>query len=568
VLAACWLGGCTTDNGETDPVAGEPAAADPGSRPNLLLIVADDMAYTDLGAFGGEIATPNLDALAARGVKLTNFHAAPTCAPTRSMLLTGADNHTAGLGSMFGPNMLRGIEGRAGYEGFLNPQIATLPEILADAGYHTYMAGKWHLGSAPEQWPSARGFERSFALLPGSGDHFTPRPGDYEVDGAAVEVMPPDFYSTRSFTDTLIANIAEDLDDGRPFFAYAAYTSPHWPLQAPDAFIDRYAGRYDDGFDAVREERLRRARSLGVIPAAGAPLPEWLGASWDDLSAEQRAGYARKMEIYAAMVENLDYHVGRLLAFLDDVGELDNTVILFMSDNGAESDEMELNPTFAGLIRRQGNDNSLANLGRRGSWASYGAGWAQAGMAPFRNFKGFTTEGGTRVPAFLAWGTGTAAARIDTQYLRAADVAPTFIELAAATALDGRVGDRRVTAIEGRSFARLLRDDTAPVYAPADAIAAELHGHRSIQRGSYKLVWEQEPGNTWWGYPIPPQWRQWRLYRVDVDPGETRDLSDQEPETAAELARLWENYADDHGVARDVGVIGFERWHPAAEGSE
>jgi arylsulfatase len=533
------------------------------SRPNFLLIVADDMGYTDLGAFGGEINTPNLDALAARGMKLTNFHSAPTCAPTRSMLLSGTDNHTAGLGSMFGPNMLSGIEGRTGYEGYLHERVAALPEILADAGYHTYMAGKWHLGSQQDQWPSARGFERSFALLGGSGDHFAVNPREYEEDGAPLEAVPENFYSTRTYTDKLISYIDDSQSDGRPFFVYAAYTSPHWPLQAPEDFIDRYAGQYAEGFDAIRARRIDRARELGVIPDLDAPLPEWVGPSWDQLNPAARADYARKMEIYAAMVENLDYHVGRLISHLENTSLLDNTVILFMSDNGAESDEMELNPTFAERVKRLGgSNNSLENLGRPGSWASYGAGWAQVGMASYRRFKGFTTEGGTRVPAFVLRGSTEAAAGIDHQYLRVADVAPTILELAGLTPPNDTFRGRQVAPMEGRSFAGILSGRDTRIYGPDEPISLELHGHRSIQRGPFKLVWEQAPGNTWWGSRIPPTWHRWQLFHLDQDPGETRDISLEQPELAAELAELWNEFARDHNVATDVSVINFERWHP------
>ncbi|NIW25248.1 MAG: sulfatase-like hydrolase/transferase, partial [Gammaproteobacteria bacterium] len=393
VLLLVYLCGCV---GEPEVVSGPVTETQEQPRPNLLLIVADDMGYTDIGAFGGEIDTPNLDSLAARGVKLTNFHAAPTCAPTRAILLSGTDNHTAGLGSMFGPLMLDGIENATGYERYLHERVAPLPAILADAGYHTYMAGKWHLGMEQHQWPSARGFERSFSLLPGSDDHFNPLLEHFQENGVALDALPADYYSTRVFTDKLIGYIDENTGDGQPFFAYAAFTSPHWPLQAPENFVDRYSGRYDEGYDAIRARRLERARALGVIPDIDAPLPEWLGPSWGEFSPEEQAGYARKMEIYAAMVENLDDNVGRLIDYLEQIGQLDNTVILFFSDNGAESDEMELNPTFAARMRSRGAVNTLETIGHAGSWASYGAGWAQVSMGPYRRFKGFSTEGGTR----------------------------------------------------------------------------------------------------------------------------------------------------------------------------
>ena len=535
------------------------------TQPNFLLIVADDMGYTDIGAFGGEINTPNLDGLAERGIKLTNFHVASTCAPTRSMLLSGTDNHTAGLGAMFGGNMLTGVEGQVGYEHYLHERVATLPELLTDAGYHTYMAGKWHLGSEEDQLPRARGFENAFSLLSGGGTHFVASANQYAENGRRLEADLTDFYSTRTYTDKLIEDIDGNHGDGQPFFVYAAYTSPHWPLHAPEDFIDRYAGRYDDGYDVLRRQRLERARALGVVPTIDVTASfQRIGAAWDELDEEARRVSARKMEIYAAMVENLDFHVGRLLAYLEAIGELEHTVIVFMSDNGAESDDLELNPTFARRIVTQNFDNSFENLGRPNSYVSYGPGWAQAGTAPFNRFKGFINEGGTRVPAFILHGSGTNPTGVDDQYLRVMDVAPTLLGLASAKQPAGTYRGREVVAMEGRSFAGLLRGDHEPVYAPDEPIGSELHGHRALRRGQFKLVWEQPPGNTWWGYPLPESWYRWQLYDLDTDPGEANDLSSDYPELAAELAALWEDYAISHDVVRDVRVKNFERWHPAS----
>ena len=275
-------------------------------------------------------------------------------------MLSGTDHHTAGVGSMFGANMLTGIEGQVGYERYLHERVAPLPERLADAGYHTYMAGKWHLGLDPGRWPGDRGFERAFALLEGSGNHFVVSERQYVENNDWVEDAPENFFSTRTYTDKLIGYIDEHHGDGRPFLVYAAYTAPHWPLQAPPAFIDRYAGAYDEGYDALRTARVARARELGVIPGAeAADSFQRIGAAWDELDEEAKRHYARRMEIYAAMVENLDHHVGRLIGHLEAIGELDNTIILFLSDNGAESDEMELNPTFAARIS-QGGQRQLA----------------------------------------------------------------------------------------------------------------------------------------------------------------------------------------------------------------
>lgn len=530
-------------------------------RPNILLIVADDLGYTDIGAYGGEIRTPNIDELANRSVKFTNFHALPTCAPTRAVLLSGTDNHTAGLGSMLPPRILPATDGQPGYETYLHERVATLPELLRGAGYHTYMAGKWHLGKEKGQWPIDRGFEESFAMVLGAGDHFRIGDKQHVENEDWAEPRSEGFFSTEAYTDILIDNIAKYHEDGRPFFAYAAYTAPHWPLQVPDDYLDLYVGDYDAGYDVLRSQRLARAAELDVIPhISPAAKFERVGAAWDELDTDAQRHYARRMEIYAAMVENLDFHIGRLVEYLESIGELDHTIILFMSDNGAESDEVELNPTFTKIISRKGLDNSLERLGRSGSYASYGPGWAQASTAPFRYFKGLVTEGGTRVPAFILHGAGLTQFRIDNQYLSVIDVAPTILELASVEPPGKTYGGRSVAPIEGHSFARVLSGSVEPVYDADDAFVMELHGGRSVRLGRYKLVWEQPPGNTWWGYPTPDTWYRWQLFDLEKDPSEANDISETHPELVQELIAIWDEYAEKYGVVRDNRISNFEHW--------
>ena len=465
---------------------------------------------------------------------------------------------------MFGPNFLPAIEGQVGYERYLHERVAALPELLTDAGYHTYMAGKWHLGSREGQWPTDRGFERSFALLGGAGTHFAIAENQYVENGERVEARSENFYTTAAYTDKLISNIAEQHGDGRPFFVYAAYTSPHWPLQVPDDYLDRYAGVYDEGYDVLRARRVARAGELGVVPESDSDEGfERVGAAWDDLDADTKSHYAKRMEIYAAMVENLDDHVGQLIAYLESIGELQNTVILFMSDNGAESDERDLFGNIASRVARGDYDNSLENLGRSSSYVSYGAGWAQAGTAPFNRFKGFVNDGGTRVPAFILHADGTNPVELDNQYLSVMDIAPTILELAGAETAGPVYRGRNVEPMEGRSFAHVLEESSQPVYEADHAFSIELHGGRSVQRGQYKLVWEQPAGNTWWGYPIPDTWYRWRLFDLAVDPGEAHDISAAHPDLIAELIDVWDEYAETHGVVRDARIENFERWTTA-----
>ena len=314
----------------------ESASAKP-KRPNVLLIVADDLGYSDIGSFGGEIATPTLDKLAEEGLQLTNFHVLPSCSPTRSVLLSGIDNHRAGIGTM-GELKTPEMEGHPGYAGYLNFEVAALPEVLKASGYHTYMAGKWHLGSEEETTPHARGFEETLALLPGGGSHWSdrrplspPQTMIYSRNGKPVESLPDDFYSTRDYTDILLQWIKQDHKDGKPFFAYLSYTAPHDPLHAPKEYIDKYKGKYDEGWDVLREVRLQRLKNLGIIGKAVEPFPRLASVkAWDDMSDEERQNAARDMEVYAAMVDYMDEQIKRVIDYLKEIGEYDNTMVIFL----------------------------------------------------------------------------------------------------------------------------------------------------------------------------------------------------------------------------------------------
>lgn len=528
-----------------------------GTQPNIILIVADDMGLTDLGAFGSEINTPNLDKLAFEGVRLTNFHASPQCAPTRSILMSGTDNHTAGMGSMFGDRNIKGSYGnRVGYEGYLHPRVASLPERLRDAGYHTYMAGKWHLGGDEEKKPTARGFEKAFALIAGSASHMemrsNGRPAVYRENGKVLEALPDDFYSTNTHTSKMIEYINANQKDDKPFFGFLALTSPHWPLQVPAESKDRYAGQYDQGYDALRAQRIKRAEALGVIPKVDPTLFDNVGDNWNELTPEQQRYSSRTMELYAAMVDNMDNNVGRLTSYLEEIGELDNTLIFFMSDNGAESD-FEYNPTFGNALVNQGYyDNSYENLGNKNSWAYYGPGWAQAAMAPFRLFKGYLNEGGTRVSAFAYHPKLAASASMDNQYLSIMDVMPTFLEIANAQFDPTQYNGREVVPMEGRSFSGVLQGEDEIIYGPEDIIAKELHGQRSLLRGDYKIVWEQRIAQVYWADEEPAHWKTWRLYNLENDPSEQSDLSASMPELKQELVTLWDQWADKNNVRLDI----------------
>jgi arylsulfatase A-like enzyme len=552
LFSVVLLGACGAPPGDQAP----PTAAD--DRPNILLAVADDLAYTDIGAFGGEIATPNLDALAAAGVRLTQFYSAPTCSPTRSMLMSGSDNHLAGLGNMF-EHLRANQQGHPGYEGHLNTRVVALPELLRNAGYHTYMAGKWHLGLDEETSPAARGFERSFALLQGGAGHLDdlalvgPAPAIYREDGELVQ-LPPEFYSSRFYSERIIEYLESRPDDGRPFFAYLAFTAPHWPLQAPDESIAKYAGRYDTGYDALQASRFARLQDLGLLAEGVQMVPRLPGEpAWEDLSVRERQIESRKMEIYAAMVDDLDHHLGTVLETLERRGELDDTFIFFASDNGPEGARFEIGSDALNEWIAQCCDNSFENMGKADSYLWYGPNWARAGAAPFRMYKAFTTEGGIRVPAIVHYPKTVPAGTTYRGMATVMDVLPTILELAEIEHPQTYQG-RDVLPLRGASMLPALTGARARVHDEDYVMGWEMWGRRAIRRGDWKIVWE--PAGIPWE-PRDPHVRvdSWRLYDLADDPSEQVDLAHEQPERLQALIAEWRAYAQETGVVLpDYGV--------------
>lgn len=521
--------------------AAGPDAVDP--RPNILLILADDLGYTDLGAYGGEIGTPNLDALAGEGVKFTDFYAASTCSPTRAMLLSGMDNHPVGLGTMSG-DQTANQRGQPGYEGFLNQHAPTLSERLREAGYHTLMTGKWHLGGAEDTNPAARGFERSYALVNGGSGHFDDLPlfagaaATYMEDGEQVQ-LPGDFYSTRFYAERMIDYIDESRGDGRPFFAYLAFTAPHWPLQAPAESIAGFEGRYDDGYEALHAKRVAAQRRLGLIPADALAAPPIPGRrAWLELSEEERRVEARKMEIYAAMVADLDEYVGRVVDHLKQTGEYDNTFIFFLSDNGAEGHDLEATwPHLSEHIQAR-CDNSYENMGRSNSYLYYGPDWARACGGVFSLYKAYASEGGIRVPAFACMPERFAGERTSRAFASVLDLMPTILELADMSPAFDTNRDLDELPMQGRSMLPLLRGESEHIHAADEVMAWELFGRRAVRRGDWKLSFNTEP--------LGPG--RWQLFHLSTDPGETFDLAGRYPERRQQLLEYWQAYVEQMGV--------------------
>jgi arylsulfatase A-like enzyme len=529
------------------------------ARPNVLLIVADDLGFSDLGAFGGEIATPNLDALALAGSRFTDFHSAPACSPTRAMLMTGTDPHIAGIGTML--EMAQpGFAGAPGYEGHLNDRVVTVTELLAEGGYHCILSGKWHLGETASSIPAARGFHRSFALLPAGASHYAGEGVDrfsivttaYQEDGVAVPALPDDFYSSDYFAERLVGYLA-DRPRGQPFFAYLPFSAPHWPLQAPEDSIARYRGRYEAGPEALRAERLKRMQDMGLCPPDIAIHPFVGGTPWAEMTPEARAWSARAMEVYAGMVDRMDWNIGRVLDQLRATGDLDDTLVLFLSDNGAEGSMVEAMPIVGKVIADQIDrhfDNSLGNLGRPTSCCWYGPRWAQAATAPSRLHKAFTTEGGIRVP-LLAAGPGVGNG-ISHAFSTAMDIPATILE-AAGIAAPGSWQGRPVEPMRGRSMSANLADPAAPIHPPGAETGWELFGRRAIRRDQWKAVWLRAPEGV----------AAWQLYDLATDPGETDDRSGDEPALLAELIAAWDRYVAQTGVI-ETPISYFELEETAA----
>ncbi|KAJ5494935.1 arylsulfatase [Penicillium diatomitis] len=537
-------------------------------RPNFLVIVADDLGFSDSGPYGSEIKTPNLDRLAASGIRLTDFHTAPSCSPTRSMLFSGTDNHIAGLGQMaehmasFEEEVFKD---RPGYEGYLNFRVAALSEILQDADYHTMMAGKWHLGMNAKTSPSARGFDRVATLLPGAGNHFNFEPqldqgikppaflaseGFWMEDDRFLDrktELPDNFYSSNYFTDKLLTFMHERPQD-KPFFAYLAFTAPHWPLQAPKAVSDKYKGWYDDGPEALRQRRLQSLKDLGLIPkdAKPAPMNTPLAKDWASLSPEERMISSRKMEVYAAMVEVMDENIGRVIDELESTGELDNTFIVFMSDNGAEGTLLEATPMASGTplmeMIAKFYDNSLENIGQHDSYVWYGPHWALAATAPSRAFKGFTTEGGIRCPCIVRYPVLDRCKDKDLishEFTTVMDILPTFLDLAHVPHPGNTFRGRDVVPVRGRSWVPYLTGATSEVYDKSiDVTGWELFGLRGIRRGNFKAVL----------IPPPRGSGKWELYDLSSDPGETVDLSSKEPAIMTQMLADWDRYFAETGM--------------------
>jgi arylsulfatase len=521
---------------------GSPAAA---RRPNVVLVLVDDMGFSDLGCYGGEVLTPNLDRLGREGVRFSHFYNTARCSPSRASLLTGLHPHQAGIGILTNDDLPHG------YPGNLNRACATMAEVLRDAGYATCLSGKWHLATEMkvpnDAWPTRRGFDRFFGTLTGCGSFFQPGTLTRGEASAAAEAAAPDFFYTDAITDEAVRFIEDHAaPDAAPFFLYAAYTAPHWPLHAKPEDIAKYDGFFDRGWDALRVERLKRLVAEGILPADTALSDrDPTQPAWDE--AADKAWQAIRMQVYAAQIDEVDQGIGRLLRTLEECGKREDTLIIFLSDNGASPEVLplvkiekfrlrhDILPATgkSGAPMRVGNTPDIVP-GPDDTYASYGRAWANLSNTPFRFYKRWVHEGGIAAPLIINWPNGglDAGAVVD-QPFQLVDVLPTVLE-----ATGGRYPPPSITwpveALEGRSMLAALRGeacDPAPLFW-------EHTGNAAIRVGRWKLVREY-PG-------------EWELYDLDADRTELRDLAAAQPEIVRDLAAQWQAWAD------RVGVIPFE----------
>jgi len=534
------------------------ATAGAGKRPNIVIILGDDLGFSDMGCFGGEIKTPNFDSLAKAGVRCTQFYTSASCSPTRSMLLSGTDTHLNGLGNMnefTAPNQW-GVDG---YEGYLNNRVATLPQLLKDSGYHTYMVGKWHMGKQPDQIPAARGFERDFALLDGAGSYwdmqnFTalqPR-STFTEDGRYLKKLPKDYYATKTYTDKMIGFIEANRGSGKPFFAYVAHQAPHDPYHLPRNWRNRHVGEYDKGWDAVRKERLQRQIEMGIVPK-GTELAErmWFLPDSTTLAPAARAVSGRKMELYAGLVENMDYHVGRLIDYLKKIGEYDNTIFIVFGDNGAEGTDL-----FQMIVGSAGSLNFLnASVnwsqthfnawGDPHSYAGYGPMWAQVSMTPFSHYKGLMGEGGIRNGLIVSGPiVKRAPGTISRGVMHVADIMPTLLEVAGAS-YPKTVNGQEPPPLIGKSWVKTLAGEAESPRSEQDYLAWEIFGNRAVRQGDWKLRWQYKPYGT----------EEWELFNLATDLGERHDLAAQHPDKVKALLALWDDYVRANNVVLPSRVI-------------
>jgi arylsulfatase A-like enzyme len=528
-----------------DPVRPKPDA------PNVVLVLYDDVGFGSFGCYGSEIATPAMDALAQEGVRYNNFHVTPLCSPTRAALLTGRNHHSVGMAFLANAD-----SGFPGTRGHVSKQAATLAEMLKAGGYNTMCAGKWHIAPIDQtsaagpydQWPLGRGFERFYGFLDALTDHFYP---DLVHDNHRVD--PPatpqeGYHLTDDLVDHAIGFVRDQLSASgeKPFFTYLAFGAAHCPHQAPQAFLDKYRGAYDEGWDVIRERRYRRQLELGIIPEGTALAPRNQGVQpWDQLSADEQRVAARLQEAFAAMVDHTDHALGRFIDYLKEIGKFDNTIFVVLADNGA-SQEGGPGGTTNIVAYENGNQPDLAynlarleQIGGPRSHTNYPQGWAQVGNTPLRRYKQNTHAGGVRAPLIVSWRDGLKArGDIRSQFHHVIDVVPTILDLAGVSAPQVYNGVPQMP-VHGVSMRYSFADTTAPTRRHTQYF--EMFTHRAIWHDGWKAVSFHQRGNNY-------NQDAWELYNLDEDFSECNDLAAKHPDRLQDLIGRWWAEAGRFGV--------------------
>ncbi len=505
--------------------------------PNILLIMADDMGYSDLGCYGGEMTTPNLDSLAEEGIMYTSFYNTARCCPSRASLMTGLYPHEAGVGYMSDLNV------GGGYQGYLNDSCQTIAEVLGRAGYYTAMTGKWHTGAVREAWPENRGFQHFFGIHHWVDSYFTVL-NDCEIFEDGVMRIPEtehpalygeegrEWYTTDVFTSKAISYMGEALEEGKPFFQYVAYNAPHWPLHAPADLVNKYVGTYRKGYEALREEKYQRMIDMGLI-SRDWKLPEQETPLWDTLSAEMQEQLDFYRAIYAAQIESLDQNIGRMVSFLREKGALDNTVIIFLSDNGCSAEPMN---SIFGFDREKNKvenyDSWRRNPGRSGS--SQGRVWSITSNTPFRKYKRFTHEGGISAPLIVHWPEGIRKPGVSVRLAHIVDIMATCADLGRADYPENKKPLRGLNLLEEGNYMHS---------GEHDYLFWEHEGHGALRYREWKIVNADAKNEL-----------SWELYNMTSDRTEQNDLSEIYPELKKEMTERW------YGMALETGALPWPDW--------
>jgi len=513
------------------------------ARPNIVFILIDDAGFSDFGSYGSEIQTPNIDQIANTGVRFTNFHTASSCESSRSMMHTGIDHHRAGAGTLK-VVLAENQKGKPGYEGYLSDDAYSLGQLMHDGGYATYFAGKWNLGDGVERSPGAKGWDRYISLEQTGADNYEAKvyaPLNMEAvwweDGQRAK-LPENYFSTRHYVDKMIQFIDEGQVAHKPFFSIIAFQAVHSPLQAPEVDIEKYRHRYDAGWETIRSQRYQRQIQLGLIPG-GLKLPRSLLArTWSTLSTKDQLLYARKMAVFAAMMDNADQHIGRFREHLRQIGQLDNTVFVVMSDNGADPYELNNLSLPFKLWYRANFALGIDTLGQKGSYVHYGQDWAEVSNTPFAMFKGTSGEGGMRVPFIINYPQHIKAGSITNQFAYMTDFFPTILDIAGIALPGIDYKGKKFIRPTGKSLMPFLEGVTPVIHGADEAFGFEGTGSEALFKGDYKIERNGPPYGD----------GRWHLYNLSANPLESADLAPTEPAIVSQLLSDYSSYVKNNQV--------------------